>query len=331
MRISEDLSRRQTVPSAKLSTSVSASVASDYGVSWPFSPITNGLLKLRQAGPWLAWMSVPVFVILLVALAVGVLNQWDYDKAGYWGIQRDWFISLNAVFSTWPQQVWANLSELGSGEALILLLSPLLIWYPRAWAAMLCAAPFAAVLSAFIKYFAGVPRPAAVLDPTVFTVIGETLSARNSFPSGHSITVFTAAIAFMAALKLKPQLGRHWILLLVVVSVASLAALARVAVGAHWPLDVSVGASIGWISGLIGAMLARGCPGLWEWSQFPVGRRVLGAALLFAALSVMYVAQTTFYAPVTLWASVACGLLTSLWLLVGKSAVISPSQTTTPV
>jgi membrane-associated phospholipid phosphatase len=287
-------------------------------------PATAIQTSLPQTGPWLAWISVPVLVILLVTLIVGSLNNWVFYQSGYWAIQRDWFLALNTAFSAWPDQVWTNLTELGSGEVLILLLAPLLIRHPRSWVAVLLAAPVAAILSATIKSLAAVPRPAAVLDHNLFSVIGETLSGHHSFPSGHSITIFAAAIAFLASSKLRPQHWQQWLLLIVVVCVALVVCLSRVAVGAHWPLDLPVGGAIGWMAGLSGARLARRHSELWKWSQRPRGRRLLGAALLCATLSLVVIAQTTVYAVVTLWSSVTCGIVTSLWLFTCKSAVIPP-------
>lgn len=298
------------------------------GVMLGAPPIAVIQPSTPQTAPWLAWISVPILVILLVSLIVGSLNEWEFYQAGYWSIQRDWFLALNTAFSAWPAQVWSNLTELGSGEVLILLLAPLLIWYPRSWAAVLLAAPVAAILSATIKSLAAVPRPAAVLDQHLFTVIGNTLSGHHSFPSGHSITVFTAAIAFLASSKLRPRRWQHWLLLVTVVCIAMIVCLSRVAVGAHWPLDLPIGAAIGWIAGLSGARLARRYSELWRWSQHPRGRYVLGAALLCATLSLIVVAQTIVYAAVTLWLSVTCGIVTSLWLFTRESAVISPPWNT---
>ena len=279
--------------------------------------------RLAQARPWLLWISVPVLGMVLVALTVSSLNNWQFDREGYWLVQRDWFFALNNAFAFWPERVWADIAELGSGEVLLLLLSPLLIRFPRSWLAMLFAAPVAAILSATGKYLAAVPRPAAVLDQHQFTVIGDVLAAHNSFPSGHSITIGAAAIAFLASMRLRPSCRREWLLILLVMVIVAVVCLSRVAVGAHWPLDLAAGAAFGWVAGLCGARLARCFSRSWRWSQAPRGRRVLGVALLCGSLMLLAVAQKTPYAAEILWLSVACGMVTSFWLVAGKSDAVS--------
>lgn len=272
----------------------------------------------NPANPWLAWVSVPILTILVLVLTVGWLNNWGFDRIGYAHIQRDWFLALNSLLSAWPPQLWSNLTELGAAEILILVLAPMVVRYPRAWAAMLGAVPVAALLSIATKYFAAVPRPAAILDHQQFIVIGETLS-KHSFPSGHSITVFAAAIAILASLTFRPRSWPQRLFLLAVLGVAATVSLSRVAIGAHWPLDLAAGAAAGWIAGLSGAWLARRYPGWWSWCQDSRGCRVLGALLLSASLLLMYIAQSTPYAAVTLWLAVSCGIATSLYLLAGKA------------
>jgi membrane-associated phospholipid phosphatase len=279
--------------------------------------------RLAQARPWLVWISIPVLGVLIVALTVGSLNNWQFDRQGYWLVQRDWFFALNSAFTFWPERVWSDIADLGSGEVLLLLLSPLLIRFPRSWLAMLFAAPVAAILSATGKYLSAVPRPAAVLDTQQFTVIGDVLAAHNSFPSGHSITIGAAAIAFLASMRLRPSCRREWLLILLVMCIVVLVCLSRVAVGAHWPLDLAAGAAFGWVAGLCGARLARCFSRSWRFSQAPRGRRVLGVALLCGSLMLLAVAQRAPYAAEVLWLSVACGMVTAFWLVAGKSDAVS--------
>jgi undecaprenyl-diphosphatase len=63
-----------------------------------------------------------------------------------------------------------------------------------------------------------------------------------SFPSGHANTVFVAATILGRKDKLwKPFL---WALAVVV-------SFSRIYIGVHWPLDVIVGAVLGWLTGKI--------------------------------------------------------------------------------
>lgn len=65
-----------------------------------------------------------------------------------------------------------------------------------------------------------------------------------SFPSGHSQTIFTAATILCYTYR-----KYIWVLFLIVI--ASLSAISRVYVGAHYPLDVLAGGTIGIILSIL--------------------------------------------------------------------------------
>jgi membrane-associated phospholipid phosphatase len=253
----------------------------------------------------------------LVVLLVAWLSDWDLVRTGYWTIQRDWFIALNLALTAWPGQVWSNLTLLGDATVLIPLLSLLIIWRPQAWAAMLAAAPVALVLSLTVKHLAVVPRPAAVLDRHLFTIIGETLSAHNSFPSGHAVTIFAGVTAVLVTLILPPRSWRYWILLIAALLVTVTVGLSRIAIGAHWPLDVPVGALFGLIAGLSGAALARRYQKWWQILPGSTGRCVLGTVVLLSSISLMHRALENPLDGLALWLSGLCGTITSIWLMRG--------------
>ena len=164
------------------------------------------------------------------------------------------FRTLNRWFSALPDIVWALLSLFGTGWAIYAASAPALWRAPRLILAWLCAAPLAGVLTRVGKNMAGNPRPLEVLGPEGIHVIGEPLFIA-AMPSGHTITAFAGATAIYFALA--PRTRLRWLWLFVV---ALGVACSRVAVGAHWPADVSVGAAIGLLSGLTGAWLAARIP-----------------------------------------------------------------------
>ena len=157
----------------------------------------------------MVWVIVPAFAVAMLALVVAWLCNGHVDRTTYWTSQRGYFIALNHALATLPERVWSNLTILGEAWVLLFLLSPLILWRPRAWAAILGGAPIAATLSALGKHLASIPRPRAVLDEHNYLVIGHSLSAHNSFPSGHAIVAFGVATAVLATLIPDPRGWRN--------------------------------------------------------------------------------------------------------------------------
>ena len=232
-----------------------------------------------QGGAWRPWLWAAPAIAALVL--VGLLVSWHGGGIGgtaRWPEQQAVFLAWNASFALLPSALWWAFTLLGDSTVLLALLALFVLGRPRVWAAALASVPAGAVLSASVKHWAGVPRPAAVLDQTWFNLIGPALH-HNSFPSGHTISAFAAAAAVLATCAARPQRGRDWILIACGLLAATAIALSRVAVGAHWPLDLVAGAAIGWLAGLSGAALAR-YPGWWHWLFCGAGRPASGAGLI---------------------------------------------------
>jgi membrane-associated phospholipid phosphatase len=184
--------------------------------------------------------------------------------------------ALFRLVNGWPaatgDALWANLSELGEAAAVLALAAPLVGRRPRVlWAAVLGAVGSLA-LSQPAKRLLSVARPARALGADTIHIIGPKLSS-HSFPSGHATTAFTAAALAFAIVR--GGWARAAVLLL-----AALVATSRVAVGAHWPMDVLGGAALGWIGGCLGLLLARH----WDAGVSRTGRRLIALLPLVAAI-----------------------------------------------
>ncbi len=188
------------------------------------------------------------------------------------------FISINQWCAPLAAEFWTGLSLLGNGWGVLAVTAPLLVLAPRLMVAWLCGAPFAVLFARTGKFFIESPRPAAVVDNTQMRVVGELLH-NVSMPSGHTLTAFAVASGIYFALSVA-QRRRHWWLLVL----AAGAGLSRIAVGAHWPGDVAVGASLGMLSGLLGHQIWIRLPE----RQFASSGWWLRIAAVLVALSVYH-------------------------------------------
>jgi membrane-associated phospholipid phosphatase len=225
------------------------------------------------------WIVIPATVLALLALLT---------LAG--GRNTDWFIAWNTAAGAVPASLWAGVTNVGSTSGAFALLAGWLAWRPRWIAAAVLAVPAGALYTHGLKEFFAEPRPPAVLPPEQIHIIGEALRT-SSFPSGHSATAFGfAAVVALCSL----TTGTHRIALLAL-ALAMLVAFSRVAVGAHWPLDIFAGGAGGWLCGAIGVWWSA----RWRFWATPGGVRVL--AVLMATLSVALLFEELGY-PEGIWA-----------------------------
>ena len=187
--------------------------------------------------------SVPV-VLFLVSAPLW-LHWWEPQM----------FVAINTLCMPVAAQFWTGLSLLGNGWGILGVTAPLLVLAPRLMWAWLCAAPFAILFARTGKFFLESPRPAAVVDNAQMRIVGEVLH-NVSMPSGHTLTAFAVASGIFFAIPRARRMRHIWLLVL-----ATGTGLSRIAVGAHWPGDVAVGASLGLLAGLLGnQLLARMAP-----------------------------------------------------------------------
>lgn len=168
------------------------------------------------------------------------------------------FIFLNTHFVALGDTFWSHVTVLGDTTIALLLIMPLLVYKPQWAVQFLFAALIATVYAHGMKALFASLRPPAVLSTEQFHLIGFALQ-NNSFPSGHTTTIFLLAgwlcIAVLSG----------WARL-AIVAVALLVGLSRIACGVHWPLDVLGGMAGGWLCAWAGIALAN------HWQKFSVNR-----------------------------------------------------------
>lgn len=186
-------------------------------------------------------------------------------------------LDVQSLLQYLPASLWSSLTMLGHGGVLFALLA--LAWRQRPeWlAAAFLTLPIASIYTHGLKALINSPRPAAVVPAEQLQVIGERLLS-GSFPSGHTVSAFTLA----AIILFSGKLARHHAVL--VLLLALLVGLSRIAVGAHWPTDVLAGAAGGWLSGALGVWLAGRC----RWIDGKGVQQVLAVTVLITAMTLFF-------------------------------------------
>lgn len=175
---------------------------------------------------------------------------------------------------------WSGITVMGLGLSMFLVFGATARRQPGWMAAYLFCLLIGGLLVHVIKHTIDEPRPAAVLSAEQLHVIGDVLRAR-SMPSGHSACAF--AFAAVILLTPAPTRSRRWLLVPVMVAAVLIAA-SRIAVGAHWPIDVLVGGAVGWLFGGLSVVLAQ-VSGLTRWCASTAGQWMLTVAWFAAALA----------------------------------------------
>ncbi|WP_017446126.1 phosphatase PAP2 family protein [Gayadomonas joobiniege] len=180
------------------------------------------------------------FSLFLMFLAAGTFFLFGYHAG---------FTSLNTWGSQLPETFWAAATLLGDTYVAIALTFFLLAHHQRLIPAALVATVPATLIAQSFKRGMPIERPALVLPEGSFNQIGRLLEL-GSFPSGHTMTaaVLFALIFLFTEYRWK-QISAFILLFFAGVS--------RVMVGAHWPIDVMVGAAVGIACASLGYYVAH--------------------------------------------------------------------------
>ena len=268
------------------------------------------------------WVPMRPCLVLMLALVIPSLavSFWLFriglSPTLYWGVQVESFVYLNGTTSNFPT-LWLNLTQLGDAYLLLPLLSFFIIAKPQVWAAFFGAIPLATFLTHGGKALAAVPRPAAALDPNLINILGETLTGRDSLPSGHTATVFVAGtIISLIFYFSRVNTGRWWVVP-TVLAATLLLSVSRVAVGAHWPLDVFFGAVCGFLGGLSGIFLTQRYARWWLWLKQPKYWLMIGMIMLTWSLSLLPPLHSSASAStVSQWTAALVGIVCASKLII---------------
>ena len=193
---------------------------------------------------WAPRLGIGILAVIAVGLMLPQLQGTD-ERA---------FREINAL-GQGPDWLYQALDPHSRNYAILVLISIVAALFLRraryvagaALAVILAAFASDAVLEIFQILFDR-PRPEEAIGAGATLVDGRTWAHIPSFPSGHLMV--TAAMV-VAVMRVAPRL--RWPLLAYLVAIA----ITRITFGAHFPLDVVVGAALGWEVGLFSVALVR--------------------------------------------------------------------------
>jgi membrane-associated phospholipid phosphatase len=192
------------------------------------------------------------------------------------GDNRVLFIDLNSFAKNSNPFIWENLTLLGdtlSACAIMLLFirtRPDLIW------SGILATLIAMLIVNLIKYYFNIPRPPVIIDRNVINIIGPSLTS-HSFPSGHTVTIFT--LTALLIFHFKSSISRICLIIM-----ACLVGISRIAVGVHWPEDVLAGAALGILCAMTGVIIVRKL----GWNQNKPVQLLIGFLLILANIYLLF-------------------------------------------
>lgn len=251
-----------------------------------------------------------VLALGLATLALALAALFELPRSA-WDLQAFAFINRGHVLSP---ALWSMLSVAGLGLSVFIALAWFAHRQPHWPLAFLICLLIAGGLTHAAKFALQAPRPAAVLPPDHLEIIGVSLKA-HSMPSGHTVSAFACAAIVVLSMRRSaphPWARAPWLrtaLTLLALGAATLVGLSRIAVGAHWPSDVVVGAGLGWSCGtlaLLGAERWRGpyAGPAWVWRTLIVALAQVGAGAAMLVIDTGYPLAQVFQ-QVLGWASVA--------------------------
>ena len=201
-------------------------------------------------------------VLLLIFIAFLIIKENAFSVIGYVKIQENLFFYLNSKLSELPNLQF-NLTQLGDALIIYSLLTLFIVYAPKLWGAIFTSGIITLIISFILKKIFSVPRPAAMFDNDSFVIIGKTLSGATSLPSGHAITAFSIITILLFAFMPKEfKYKIIWSFCIVILGL--IISLSRVGVGAHYPLDIIIGSTIGYISAIL-AIIINNKINWWDW------------------------------------------------------------------
>lgn len=176
----------------------------------------------------------PFFVLYLLVLLACLIIKLCYTRP-------EIFFAVNGLNSTWADFIAPYLTDLGDGVTAIILSILLLLFSYRKGFLLATSYAVTALIAQIIKNIYLAPRPRAYFSDQwdkVHTVDGVYILVKYSFPSGHTVSAFSAALVITYLCKNKSW-GIPALLLAILIGYS------RMYLTEHFFEDVMAGSAIG--------------------------------------------------------------------------------------
>lgn len=208
----------------------------------------------------------PVSAVLIFLLVAQLLS------AGMFG----YFESIYRATSVFSLGVWESISTFGDVRALFALLMPFSVRYQKLVWPIILAMVIGWLLAYGLKHLLQVPRPGQFFQVAPLLTQSEHMG-HFSTPSNHAVMVFAFVGVWITFLP------RRWVFPLLLL--ASIVGVSRVAVGAHWPVDVLVGGLLGCIAAYTGICLSQ----VWRWGDKDRSHLILVTLMAISAMTLPFI------------------------------------------
>ena len=187
------------------------------------------------------------FFTLFFLLLLSFLLESFYGK-------KESFILLNTYHSFWLNVFFINYTFIGDGIFAVGLIAFLYFYIKNKNLAIniFYSFLFSGIAAQIIKNLVNSPRPKLYFEAGTYLdfIDGISLSGYSSFPSGHTASAFAIATVFVLTTK-----NKKW--QLIILFAALLVGYSRIYLAQHFLIDVTIGALLGCVSGLLSFLLAQ--------------------------------------------------------------------------
>lgn len=176
----------------------------------------------------------PLLFLYLILLSVCILLMLIFTK-------EELYFAINHRHTVFTDVFFENLTLLGASTGCIVIVLITYIINYRTGFLLTSSYIITFIISQTIKHLVKAPRPHLFFSKKIYDIYlikGVVMLDTDSFPSGHSVSAFTAAVVFTYVAKNKSW-GYLWLLLAVLI------AYSRLYLSEHFLQDVTAGSALG--------------------------------------------------------------------------------------